>query len=351
MKKKAIVTGITGQDGAFLAKQLLERGYEVFGTYRRVSSPNFWRLTYLRIEKSVHLVPCDILDATSVLRTIKTVHPDYVFNLAAQSQVLASFDSPVITSHITGISVTNFLEAILRTDKEIRFYNAATSELFGNTGVDGRFNEKSPFEPSSPYAVAKLYAYWMTRVYRESYGMFAVNGILFNHESEIRGLEFVTRKISNEVAKIKLGISNKIILGNIDSFRDWGYAPEYTEAMQMMLESEEADDFIVASGETHQVREFLKLAFEYVDLDYNDYLEISPKFKRPTDVNYLRGSYSKISKHLGWKPKINFQQLVKIMVDADIERWKNIKAGHIVPTDAIFYDENLMDIYSIEGHL
>ena len=351
MKKRAMVTGISGQDGAFLAKQLLEKGYEVFGTYRRVSSPNFWRLAYLGIEKAVHLVPCDILDATSVFRVIKSLHPDFVFNLAAQSQVLASFDSPVITSQITGISVTNFLEAILRTDKSIRFYNAATSELFGNIGIEGKFDEDFQFKPSSPYAVAKLYAYWMTKVYRESYGMFAVNGILFNHESEIRGLEFVTRKISNEVAKIKLGLSDKLILGNIDSFRDWGYAPEYTDAMLMMLESDEPDDFVVASGETHQVKEFLKFAFEYVGLDFNDYLEISPKFKRPTDVNYLRGSYSKIFKHLGWKPKVNFQNLVKIMVDADLERWRNIKEGRIVPTDAIFYDENLMDIYSIEGHL
>ena len=351
MKKRAIITGISGQDGAFLAKQLLERGYEVFGTYRRVSSPNFWRLTYLGIEKSVHLVPCDILDGTSVFRVIKTIHPDYIYNLAAQSQVLASFDSPVITSHITGISVTNFLEAILSIDRSIKFYNAATSELFGNTGTEGKFDEEYPFKPSSPYAVAKQYAYWMTRVYRESYGIFAVNGILFNHESEIRGLEFVTRKISNEVAKIKLGISNKIMLGNIDSFRDWGYAPEYTDAMRMMLESDKADDFVVASGETHQVKEFIKLAFEYLDLDYTEYLEISTKFKRPTDVNYLRGSYSKIDNLLGWRPRVKFQELVKIMVDADLERWKNIKAGNIIPTDALFYDENLMNFYSIEGHL
>ena len=351
MKKRVIITGISGQDGAFLAKQLLERGYEVFGTYRRVSSPNFWRLTYLGIEKSVHLVPCDILDGTSVFRVIKTVHPDYIYNLAAQSQVLASFDSPVITSHITGISVTNFLEAILSIDKSIKFYNAATSELFGNTGNEGKFDEEYPFKPSSPYAVAKQYAYWMTRVYRESYGIFAVNGILFNHESEIRGLEFVTRKISNEVAKIKLGISDKIMLGNIDSFRDWGYAPEYTDAMRMMLESDKADDFVVASGETHQVKEFIKLAFEYLDLDYTEYLKISPKFKRPTDVNYLRGSYSKIYNQIGWRPKVKFRELVKIMVDADLERWKNIKAGHIVPTDALFYDENLMAFYSIEGHI
>ena len=351
MAKRVLVTGITGQDGAILSKQLIERGFEVFGAYRRISSPNFWRLAYLGIENSIHLVPCDILDATSVFRVVKSIKPDYIYNLAAQSQVLASFDSPVITSQITGISVTNLLEAILRIDKSIRFYNAATSELFGNTGTEGGFNEVSPFRPSSPYAVSKLYAYWMCKVYRESYGLFAVNGILFNHESEIRGLEFVTRKISNEVAKIKLGLSNKVVLGNIESFRDWGYAPEYTEAMQMILEADEAEDFVVASGETHQVKEFLKIAFEHADLDYRDYLEISPKFKRPTDVNYLKGDYSRISKRLGWKPKVNFHRLAEIMVDADLERWRNLKAGHIVPTDALFYDENLMDIYNVVSPL
>ncbi|MEM4089992.1 MAG: GDP-mannose 4,6-dehydratase [Thermoplasmatales archaeon] len=351
MKKKVLITGITGQDGAFLAKQLIDKGFEVFGTYRRVSSPNFWRLAYLGIENSIHLVPCDILDATSVFRVIKSIKPEYIYNLAAQSQVLASFDSPIITSEITGISVTNFLEGILRLDKSIKFYNAATSEMYGNLGNSGSFNEESPMKPSSPYAVSKLYAYWMVKVYRESYGLFAVNGILFNHESEIRGLEFVTRKISNEVAKIKLGLSDRIVLGNIESYRDWGYAPDYTNAMQMMMQSEQPDDFVVASGETHQVKEFLRLAFEYVNLDYNNYLEFSPKFRRPTDVNYLRGSHDKITRLLGWKPRVSFKKLVKLMVDADLERWKNIKAGRIVPTDALFYDENRFDIYSMEGVL
>jgi GDPmannose 4,6-dehydratase len=351
MEKRVLVTGITGQDGALLAKMLLQRGFDVFGTYRRISSPNFWRLSYLGIVDKIHLVPCDILDPTSVFRVIKSIQPEYIFNLAAQSQVLASFDSPIITSQITGISVVNFLEGILRLDKSIKFYNAATSELFGNNGVSGSFDEESPMKPSSPYAVSKLYAYWMVKVYRESYGLFAVNGILFNHESEIRGLEFVTRKISNEVAKIKLGLSTKIRLGNIESYRDWGYAPDYVDAMYMMMESEEADDFVVATNETHQVKEFLKIAFEYVDLDYKDHLEISPKFMRPTDVNYLRGSHDKITRKLGWKPNTTFSELVRIMVKADTERWRNLKAGHIVPTDALFYDESKFDIYSPEGKI
>ncbi len=351
MDKRVLITGITGQDGSFLAKQLTDQGFEVFGTYRRVSSPNFWRLAYLGIENSIRLVPCDILDASSVFRVIKSIKPKYIYNLAAQSQVLASFDSPLITSQITGISVTNFLEGILRLDKSIRFYNAATSELYGNIGNSGSFDEESPMKPSSPYAVSKLYAYWMVKVYRESYGLYAVNGILFNHESEIRGLEFVTRKISNEVAKIKLGLSNKIVLGNVETYRDWGHAPDYTLAMQMMMHSDQADDFVVASNKTHQVKEFLKQAFEYVDLDYTDYLQISSKFRRPTDVDYLRGSHDKITKLLGWKPKTVFSEIVKLMVNADMERWKNLKAGHIVPTDALFYDENKFDIFSAEGVL
>lgn len=349
MVKKVLVTGITGQDGAILAKQLTEKGYEVFGTYRRVSSPNFWRLAYLNIENSIHLVPCDILDATSVFRVIKSIKPNFIYNLAAQSQVLASFDSPVITSQITGISVTNFLEAILRLDKSIKFYNAATSEMYGNIDHSGAYSEESPMRPSSPYAVSKIYSFWMVRVYRESYGLFASNGILFNHESEIRGLEFVTRKISNEVAKIKLGLSKKIVLGNVESYRDWGYATDYTKAMQMIMESDEPDDFVVATNETHQVKEFIRTAFEYAGLDYNDYLEISQRFKRPTDVNYLRGNHDKITKKLGWKPETGFSEIVKRMVDADLERWENIKAGRIVPTDALFYDENKFDIYSLEG--
>lgn len=346
--ERVLITGITGQDGAYLAKQLIEDGYEVYGTYRRISSPNFWRIAYLGIDKSIYLVPCDILDPTSVFRVIRSIKPKYIYNLAAQSQVLTSFSSPILTSQITGVSVVNILEAILVTDKSIKFYNAATSELFGNVEFDANLNEESPFKPSSPYAVSKLYAYWMVKVYRESYGLFAVNGILFNHESEIRGLEFVTRKISNEVAKISLGLSSKIVLGNINTYRDWGYAPEYTSAMRLMMEDEIADDYVVATGEAHQIREFLELAFEHVGLDYRNFTEISSRFKRPMDVSFLKGQSSKLKKKLNWKPKTDFKSLVKIMVDADIERWKSIKAGKIVPTDGIFYDENVFNIYNAE---
>ena len=349
MKKRALVTGITGQDGAFLSKQLLEKGYEVYGTYRRVSSPNFWRLASLGIDKAIHLVPCDILDASSVFRVIKEIRPSIIYHLAAQSQVLSSFDSPLITSQITGLSVTNFLEAILQIDKKIRFYNAATSELFGNVGKDGNFNEYTNFQPESPYAVSKLYGYWMVKVYRNSYGLFASNGILFNHESELRGLEFVTRKITNEASKISLGLSNKIVLGNIDTQRDWGYAPEYTDAMQQIMQMEEPDDYVVATGETHSVKEFLKLAFEYVNLDFERYLSISDKFKRPMDVFYLKGSFKKIHAKTKWRPKVGLKDLVSIMMNADLNRWKEFMNGRIIPSDAIFYDESKFDIFSYRG--
>lgn len=349
MKIRALVTGITGQDGAFLSKQLLDKGYDVYGTYRRVSSPNFWRLAFLGIDKAVHLVPCDILDASSVFRVIKEIKPSVIYHLAAQSQVLSSFDSPIITSQITGLSVTNFLEAILQINNKIKFYNAATSELYGNVGTDGGFDEDTNFRPESPYAVSKLYGYWMVRVYRNSYGLFASNGILFNHESELRGLEFVTRKITNEVSKISLDLSNKIVLGNIDTQRDWGYAPEYTQAMQLIMEMDEPDDYVVATGETHSVREFLRLAFEYVNLDFEKYLSISDKFKRPMDVLYLKGSFKKINSRTGWKPKVAIRDLVRIMMDADLHRWREFKSGHMVPSDALFYDESRFDIFSYRG--
>ena len=319
MKIRALVTGITGQDGAFLSRQLLDKGYDVYGIYRRVSSPNFWRLAFLGIDKTVHLVPCDILDASSVFRVIKEIKPNVIYHLAGQSQVLSSFDSPIITSQITGLSVTNFLEAILQINKKIKFYNAATSELYGNAGTEGGFDECTSFRPESPYAVSKLYGYWMVKVYRNSYGLFASNGILFNHESEVRGLEFVTRKITNEASKISLGLSNKIVLGNIDTQRDWGYAPEYTKAMQLIMEMDEPEDYVVATGETHSVREFLKLAFESVNLDFEEYLSISNKFMRPMDVLYLKGSFKKINNKTGWRPKSNIKDLVRIMMHPSLE--------------------------------
>ncbi len=298
-KNRVLVTGVTGQDGAILSKQLLDQGYDVYGTYRRISSPNFWRLDYYEISKNIKLVACDITDLSSVMNTIKTIRPEIIFNLAAQSYVLASFNQPVSTSIITGVSTLNILESILHIDKKIRLYNAATSEMFGNGKIDGSFNELDKFAPASPYAASKLFGYWMVKVYRESYGIFASNGILFNHESEVRGLEFVTRKITNGGVKIKLGLSQELILGHIKSRRDWGYAPEYTNAMQLIMNLDEPDDFVVATNETHTVEEFLKYAFEYLDLNYEDYVSYSAKFMRPNDVTYLRGDFGKLNRKTG----------------------------------------------------
>jgi len=348
-KNRVLITGITGQDGAILSKQLLEQGYDVYGTYRRISSPNFWRLDYFGVSKKINLVPCDITDLSSVMNTIKAISPEIIYNLAAQSYVLASFNQPISTSINTGISTLNILESILHIDKKIKLYNAATSELFGNGKKDGSFKESDSFAPASPYAVSKLFGYWMVKVYRESYGIFASNGILFNHESEVRGLEFVTRKITNEGAKIKLGLSKGLILGNIKSKRDWGYAPEYTKAMQLIMGLDEPDDFIVATNETNSVEEFLRYTFKYLDLDYKDFVSYSPKFMRPNDVNYLRGDFGKLNRRTGWRPEIKIETLVKKMVDADIERWDNLKRGRVIPNDALFYDESNYKIWEAKN--
>ena len=343
-KKVALITGITGQDGAYLAKLLLEKGYEVYGIFRRISSPNFWRLQALGIENKVNLIPADITDFSSILEAIKYSSPDEVYHLAAQSFVEASFESPIATAQITGVSTLNLLEAIRQVDPSIKFYFAATSELYGNVKHGGKINEETPFSPASPYAVAKLYGYWITKVYRESYKIFAVNGILFNHESELRGLEFVTRKISNAVAKIYLGLSNELRLGNLDAKRDWGYAPEYVEAMWMMLQQDQPEDFVIATGESHSVREFVEEAFSYVGLDWTKYVKIDKRFIRPLDVNILVGDYSKAKEKLGWEPKTSFKQLVRKMVNADIERWSKWLKGEKIPFDAPYYDESSLNI-------
>jgi GDPmannose 4,6-dehydratase len=343
-KKVALISGITGQDGAYLAKLLLDRNYEVYGIFRRVSSPNFWRLQALGIESKVNLIPADITDFSSILEAIKFTSPDEVYHLAAQSFVGASFESPIATAQITGVSTLNLLEAIRQVDPTIKFYFAATSELYGNTKYDGKINEETPFNPASPYAVAKLYGYWITKVYRESYKIFAVNGILFNHESELRGLEFVTRKISNGVARIYLGLSNELRLGNLEARRDWGYAPEYVEAMWMMMQQDKPEDFVIATGESHSVREFVEEAFSYVGLDWTKYVKIDKRFFRPLDVNELIGDYSKAKQKLGWEPKTTFRELVRKMVGADIERWRKWLKGERIPFDAPYYDENSLNI-------
>jgi len=337
MVKRVLITGITGQDGAYLANFLLKKGYEVCGTYRRLSSPNFWRLQHLGIFNEINLIPVDLSDTSSILEAIKISEPDEVYHLAAQSFVGASFETPIATGDVSGLAVTRILEVIRQVNPEIKFYQASTSELYGNSRSEGLLNEETQFRPASPYAAAKLYGYWITRIYREAYGIFAVNGILFNHESPLRGLEFVTRKISNAVAKIALGLEKELRLGNLEAKRDWGYAPEYVESMWLMLQQDEPEDYIIATGEAHSVREFCEIAFDIARLDWQEYVKVDKRFMRPLDVNYLCGNYSKAKKKLGWKPRIKFKQLVKIMVKEDLNRWERWLNGEKFPWDAPNY--------------
>ena len=336
MKKKALITGITGQDGAYLAEFLLGKKYKVYGTYRRLSTPNFWRLQYLNIFDKVHLIPCDLIDSDSLFEAVDISKPEEIYNLAAQSYVGASFEQPISSGEISGLGVTRLLECVRKICPATKVYQASTSELYGNNSYTHQ-DEETPFSPSSPYAAAKLYAYSIVDIYNKGYGLFSCNGILFNHESPIRGLEFVTRKITNAVAKIKLGLENKLVLGNLDAKRDWGYAKDFVEAMWLMLQQEEPHAFVIATNETHTVKEFAKEAFSVVDLDYQDFIEIDKRFLRPADVNYLRGDYSRASKILNWQPKTTFKELVKLMITEDVERWKKWKSGDHFPWDAYNY--------------
>ena len=334
--KRALITGITGQDGSYLAKFLLDKNYTVYGTFRRLSTPNFWRLLYLGIQDQINLISAELADFSSLMEAIKIAKPDEVYNLAAQSYVGASFEQPLASGEYTGLAVNRMLESIRLTDPQIKFYQASSSEIFGNS-IKNSQNEETPFKPKSPYAIAKLYGYWTTKIYREGYNMFATNGILFNHESPIRGLEFVTRKISNTVARIKLGLQKRLILGNLKGSRDWGYAPEYVEGMWKILQQKQPDDFVLATNETHTVLEFTKLAFLYVDLKWEKYVKSDKKFYRILDVNSLKGDSTKAQKRFGWKPKIKFKNLVKIMMDADLDRWSRWKKGEHFPLDAYNY--------------
>ena len=318
--KRALITGITGQDGAYLAQFLLKKGYTVFGTYRRQSSGNFWRLHYLNISDKVKLISADVLDSTSLHRALEISNPTEIYHLAAQSFVGVSFDQPIYTSDVTGFGTVRILDEILKFNKKIKFYQASSSEMFGS-GKSLVQNESTPFMPSSPYAISKLYAYWQTKLYREAYGIFAVNGILFNHESPLRGLEFVTRKISNQVAKISLGISKKLELGNLLAKRDWGFAPEYVEGIWKSLQVKNSDDYVMATNESHSVKEFVEEACKIANISIKC-LKTNKTNLRPFDVNHLQGDYSKAKKKLGWKPKTKFVDLVKIMVDEDIHRWE-----------------------------
>jgi GDPmannose 4,6-dehydratase len=319
--KKALITGITGQDGPYLAKLLIEKGYKVFGGYRRSSTRNFWRLHYLDVKKDITLVPFDLLDQTSIMSAIKECEPDEIYNLASQSFVGVSFEQAITTGEISGLGVTRILDSIRLINPKIKFYQASTSEMFGNAPQPQ--SENTPFEPASPYAAAKLYGHWVNKNYREGYKMFTCNGILFNHESPIRGIEFVTKKITDGVARIKMGYNNELFLGNLEAKRDWGFAGDYVEAMWMMLQHDNPDDYVVATGESHSVREFCEEAFSAVGLDYKKYVKTDKQFYRPVDVNYLLGDPTKIKKILGWKPKISFKELVKMMVEADLEKYKN----------------------------
>ncbi len=336
--KRALITGVTGQDGAYLARFLLNKGYEVYGTYRRISTPNFWRLEYLDVFDKVNLVPADLSDSGSLFETLRISELDEIYHLAAQSFVEASFETPVATGDVTGLSVTRILEAIRQLCPDARFYFAATSEMYGKSGKANRpLREEDLFRPMSPYAAAKLYGHWITKIYRDGYGIFAVNGLLFNHESPIRGLEFVTRKVANEVAKISLELSKSLRLGNLNAKRDWGYAPEYVESMWRMLQQEEPDDYVIATSEAHSVRELVQKAFDVAGLDWQKYVKVDKRFLRPLDVPSLRGDYSKAKRKLGWSPKTRFSGLIELMVKEEVNRWKRWTDGERFPWDAPNY--------------
>jgi len=319
MAKKALITGITGQDGSYLADFLLEKGYDVFGMVRRSSMEKFDRIDH--ITDRIHIKQADLLDQYSIIKLLEEVQPDEIYNLAAMSFVPTSWTQPVLTAEFTAVGVTRMLEAVRAVNPRVRFYQASSSEMFGKVKEIPQ-SEKTPFHPRSPYGVAKVYGHWITVNYRESYDIFGVSGILFNHESPRRGLEFVTRKVTYNAAKIKLGLAKELRMGNLDSKRDWGFAGDYVRAMWMMLQQPEAEDFVIATGETHSVKELVEIAFSYLDLDHKDFVVIDERFIRPAEVDLLIGDNSKAKKKLGWTPNVNFENLVKMMVDADLQLLK-----------------------------
>ncbi|MBQ7395755.1 MAG: GDP-mannose 4,6-dehydratase [Lentisphaeria bacterium] len=319
MAKKALITGITGQDGAYLAQHLLNLGYDVYGLLARRSTPTTWRLEYLGILDNVRLIDGDLTDMASIVRALLECTPDEIYNLGAQSFVATSWAQPILTANATGMGALNILEAVRQVCPDAKFYQASTSELFGKAQETIQ-SETTPFYPRSPYGVAKLFAHWSTINYRESFGIFGCCGILFNHESPLRGIEFVTRKVTDAVARIKLGKQNELRLGNIDAMRDWGFSGDYVKAMHLMLQQEKPDDYVIATGRTASVRDMCKLAFEYVGLDYQDYVVIDPKFYRQAEVDRLLGNPAKAERVLNWKAQTTLEELVKMMVDADLER-------------------------------
>ena len=317
MAKRAIITGITGQDGSYLAELLLEKGYEVIGTVRRSSAPNLWRIEHLL--DRVTLKPADLLDQLSLLRVIDEVRPAEIYNLAAMSFVPASWDQPMLTGEYNAQGVTRLLDAVRQVDTSIRIYQASSSEMFGKVRQVPQ-SEQTPFYPRSPYGVSKVFAHYITINYRESYNLFAVSGMLFNHESPRRGLEFVTRKVSDGVARIKLGLADSLSIGNLDAHRDWGFAGDYVRAMWLMLQQDTPHDYVISSGVAHTVRDLCRIAFAHVGLDYEDHVTIDPSLVRPPEAFRLIGDPSRARDELGWEPRVSFEQLVEMMVDADLER-------------------------------
>ncbi len=323
MRRAALITGITGQDGSYLAENLLEKGYEVFGLVRRSSTVNFERLVHL--QDRIELISGDLLDQNSLISALQQSKPQEVYNLASQSFVPTSWNQPVLTGEFTALGVTRILEAVRLVDPKIRFYQASSSEMFGMVRESPQ-NEKTAFYPRSPYGVAKLYGHWITVNYRESYNVFAVSGILFNHESPRRGLEFVTRKVSYGAARIKLGLQKKLKMGNLDAERDWGYAGDYVEAMWLMLQQDKPADYVIASGKAHSVRQLLDVAFRCVGLDFREHVEVDAAHLRPAEVHHLLGDFSLAAKQLGWRPKVSFEELVEMMVREDLARLQQTHA-------------------------
>ncbi|MBP6979733.1 GDP-mannose 4,6-dehydratase [Candidatus Curtissbacteria bacterium] len=320
--KSALITGITGQDGSYLAELLLDKGYEVYGVVRRLSTPNTERIE--TILPQLHLVEGDLYDEQSLISAIDLSQPDEVYNLAAQSFVKTSWNQAVLTGELTGMGVTRMLDALKHVKPDAKFYQASSSEMFGKVQETPQ-TEKTAFYPRSPYGVAKLYGHWMTINYRESYGMFAVSGILFNHESPRRGIEFVTRKVTDTAARVKLGLVDKVDFGNLDAARDWGFAGDYVEAMWLMLQQDKPDDFVIATGVTHTIKDFIVEAFKHIGIDnWQAHIGLDEKFMRPAEVDFLKGDATKAKEKLGWTPKTTFSELVKMMVDADMEKYRKI---------------------------
>jgi GDPmannose 4,6-dehydratase len=326
MKKRALITGITGQDGSYLAELLLKKGYNVYGMVRRSSTETFERINH--IKDRITLAQADLLDDLSLINLLRDTHPDEIYNLAAMSFVPTSWNQPILTGEFTAIGVTRLLEAVRNVCPKARFYQASSSEMFGKVQQIPQ-TEATPFYPRSPYGVSKVYGHYITVNYRESYGLFAVSGILFNHESPRRGKEFVTRKVTDAVARIKLGVQHKLMLGNLDAKRDWGFAGDYVEAMWLMLQHHEPDNFVIATGISHSVRDLVKIAFDYVGLNWKKYVHVDPALVRPAEVEYLLGDSTKAREVLGWKPRVDFEHLVKMMVDGDLERVAKEKKDHV----------------------